>query len=100
MGWKFGFGSDLWATLRKFLDERREPRAELRVHDAILTLGGRDHPVQVSNLSRSGAMIVFAGSASVGDRILLRLLDQGPKAGQVRWVRNGQVGISFAGGSE
>jgi len=40
-------------------------------------------------------MIVFAGDLAEGDEVALQLLDHGAVTGQVRWVRDGRVGVSF-----
>lgn len=81
---------------RRLVDERRETRAEAAPRTAVLTHRGREQMVQVSNISPSGAMVAYAGEAAAGDAVTLRLLDQGAVAGQVRWVRDGQIGINFA----
>jgi hypothetical protein len=47
------------------------------------------------NLSRSGAMIRFGGDAHIGESVSLQLLDRGSISGQVRWLRDGRMGISF-----
>lgn len=86
-----GWISRVW---RRLFDEREEPRAD-GGQTAVLTHGGREHVVRVSNISASGAMVDFAESAKVGDAVTLRLLDHGAVAGQVRWVRDGHVGINF-----
>ena len=40
-------------------------------------------------------MIVYSGDVAEGDELVLQLLDQGSVTGQVRWVRDGRVGVSF-----
>ena len=82
--------------LRRLLDERTERRAESASQTAILNHRGHRHVVRLANLSSSGAMIVFQGDLAAGDEVMLQLLDQGPVAGQVRWVRDGRVGINFS----
>src|SRR5688572_7072114 len=79
-------------ALRRLFDEREEQRAGGGEQSAVLTHGGREHVVRVSNISPSGAMVAFAESPRVGDAVTLRLLDHGAVAGQVRWVRGGHVG--------
>lgn len=82
--------------LRRLLDQRVEPRDEAESQTAVLNHRGHRHVVRVANLSASGAMIVFEGDLAEGDEVALQLLDQGLVAGQVRWVRDGRVGVSFA----
>ena len=48
------------------------------------------------NLSTSGAMIAFNGDLAEGDAVTLQLLDHGLVTGQVRWAREGRVGINFS----
>jgi hypothetical protein len=40
-------------------------------------------------------MVVFADVPRIGENVELQLLDHGAVAGQVRWVRDGHVGINF-----
>ena len=82
--------------LRRLLDQRAEQRDDVDAQTAVLNLRGRRHVVRVANLSSSGAMIVFAGDLAEGDEVALQLLDHGAVTGQVRWVRDGRVGVSFA----
>ena len=82
--------------LRRLLDQRTEQRMVGETQTAILNHRGHRHVVRVANLSSSGAMIVFQGDLAEGDEIMLQLLDQSPVAGQVRWVRDGRVGINFS----
>lgn len=81
--------------LRRLLDQREEERSESGSQTAVLTHAGSRHVVGVVNLSPVGAMIRFRGALAEGEEIMLQLLDHGPVTGQVRWVRDGRVGISF-----
>ena len=83
--------------LRRLLDQRSEQRSEGETQTAVLNHRGNRHVVRVANLSASGAMIAFTGNLAEGDEISLQLLDQGAVAAQVRWVRDGRVGVSFSG---
>ncbi len=83
--------------LRRLLDQRAERRAESKTQTAVLNHRGHRHVVRVANLSESGAMIAFTGDLAEGDALSLQLLDRGEVTAQVRWVRNGRVGVSFAG---
>jgi hypothetical protein len=77
-------------------DERDEERVDAGSSTGVLALRKRNHVVSLLNLSRSGAMIRFAGEAHIGESVSLQLLDRGTIAGQVRWLRDGRMGISFA----
>lgn len=82
--------------IRRLLDERGEPRASTGSNTATLDHQGRRHLVRLVNVSPSGAMISFQGNLADGDEVTLHLLDHGPVTGQVRWTRDGRVGINFS----
>lgn len=82
--------------LRRLLDQRDEERSDSGSQTAVLTHDGNRHVVGILNLSPSGAMLRFRGVLADGDEVMLQLLDHGPVAGQVRWVRDGRVGVAFA----
>ena len=83
-------------TVKRMFDERAEARVEAESQTAVLSIRGRNHIVSVVNLSRGGAMLRFAGDAHIGESVSLQLLDRGVIAGQVRWLRDGRMGVSFA----
>lgn len=80
---------------RRLFDQRAEQRLEGESHTAQLNHRGHRHVVRVANLSESGAMIAFPGAIDEGDTLSLQLLDQEIVAAQVRWVRDGRVGVVF-----
>lgn len=82
-------------TVRRMFDQRVEPREEPAQVKAILHLRGKDHPVELVNLSPSGAMVHFAGAAHIGEGVRLQLVDRDVTDGQVRWLRDGRMGIYF-----
>jgi len=86
--------------LRRLLDQRAEQRIEGETQTAVLNHRGHRHVVRVANLSASGAMIAFTGDLAEGDEISLQLLDHEAVPAQVRWVRDGRVGVSFAGSAD
>lgn len=83
-------------TVKRMFNERDEERVDAGSSTGVLALRKRNHVVSLLNLSRSGAMIRFAGEAHIGESVSLQLLDRGTIAGQVRWLRDGRMGISFA----
>ena len=83
-------------SLRRLLDQRDEERSDSASQSAVLIHDGDRHVVGILNLSQSGAMIRFRGALAEGDDVVLQLLDHGSVAGQVRWVRDGRVGVAFA----
>jgi hypothetical protein len=40
-------------------------------------------------------MILFDEVPHIGERVTLQMLDRRAAAGQVRWVRDGRIGIDF-----
>lgn len=82
--------------LRRLLDQRDEERSESGSQTAVLSHQGSRHVVGMVNLSSAGAMLRFRGDLAEGDEVLLQLLDHGAVKGQVRWIRDGRVGVSFA----
>ena len=83
-------------TVRRMFDERGEERLETESQTAVLSLRSRNHIVGLVNLSRSGAMVRFTGEAHIGEIVSLQLLDRGTIDGQVRWLRDGRMGVYFA----
>ena len=81
-------------ALRRLFDARSEPRQPLAEH-AILTIAGRDHAVRLFDISKSGAMVGYEGPAEAGESVLIHVLDREPLRGQVRWSRDGRIGVGF-----
>lgn len=80
--------------VKRMFDERSEPRSDARTR-ATMEHGGRRHDVAVVNISRSGAMVIFGRVPHIGDKVTLDVTGHGPLAGEVRWVRDGRVGVTF-----
>lgn len=78
------------------LDERSELRSPSASSTAVLEFRGRKHVVRLVNLSPSGAMVIFPHTPNIGERLPLQVLDRGVVTAQVRWVRDGRIGLSFA----
>jgi hypothetical protein len=88
-------GSMIPRTVRRMFDQRGEERHELDSGNAVLSVRGRSHVVPLVNVSRSGAMIHHTDMLHIGESISLQMLDRGVIRGQVRWVRDGRIGIGF-----
>ncbi len=82
-------------SARRTIDERDEARRPSASSTAALEYRGRRHVVRLINVSRSGAMVVFPHQPNIGERLALQLLDRGSVPAQVRWVKDGRVGLSF-----
>jgi hypothetical protein len=87
-------------AVRRSVDERLEERLPATSCTAVLGFRGRNHVVRLINLSDSGAMVIFPYVPHIGEKLRLQLLDRGQVTAQVRWARDGRVGVSFAGTAE
>lgn len=89
-------GSMIPRQERRTIDERLEPRRAALSNTGVLEFRGRKHVIQLINVSKSGAMVVFPHVPNIGERLPLQLLDHGFVSAQVRWVKDGRIGLSFA----
>jgi hypothetical protein len=90
-------GSMIPRTESRTIDERAELRSPSLSNTAVLEFRGRKHVVRLVNVSGSGAMVIFPHTPNIGERLPLQILDRGVVTAQVRWVRDGRIGLSFAG---
>ena len=81
---------------KRTIDERMEARHTAVSNTAVLEFRGRKHVVRLVNVSKTGAMVVFPHVPNIGERLPLQLLDHGFVLAQVRWVKDGRIGLSFA----
>jgi hypothetical protein len=89
-------GSMIPRTEKRAIDERNEVRYPSASSTAVLEFRGRKHVVRLINVSSSGAMVIFPHVPNIGERLPLQILDRGRVTAQVRWVRDGRIGMSFA----
>ena len=89
-------GSMIPRSENRLIDERSEARHASASSTAVLEFRGRKHVVRLVNVSPSGAMVVFPHMPNIGERLPLQILDRGVVSAQVRWVRDGRIGLSFA----
>lgn len=80
---------------RRTIDERAETRHAALSGTAVLEFRGRKHVVRLINISSSGAMVIFPHIPNIGERLVIQLLDRGLVSSQVRWVKDGRIGLSF-----
>ena len=88
-------GAMIPRTATRTIDERGEARHSAVSSTAVLDFRGRKHVVRLVNVSASGAMVIFPHIPNIGERLLLQLLDRGLVSSQVRWVKDGRIGLSF-----
>ncbi len=89
-------GSMIPRSEARAIDERNEVRYPSQSSTAVLEFRGRKHVVRLVNVSPSGAMVIFPHMPNIGERLPLQILDRGRVTAQVRWVRDGRIGLSFA----
>jgi hypothetical protein len=82
-------------TATRTIDERDEVRHAAVSSTAVLHFRGRKHVIRLLNISASGAMVIFPHIPNIGERLNLQLLDRGLVSAQVRWVKDGRIGLSF-----
>ena len=82
-------------TATRMIDEREETRHAAISGTAVLDFRGRKHVIRLVNISSSGAMVIFPHIPNIGERLNLQLLDRGLVSAQVRWVKDGRIGLSF-----
>jgi hypothetical protein len=82
-------------TAARTIDERAEARHSAVSSTAVLDFRGRKHVIRLVNISSSGAMVIFPHMPNIGERLILQLLDRGLVSAQVRWVKDGRIGVSF-----
>jgi hypothetical protein len=93
-------GSMIPRQVKRLFDQRSEPRAPADPNTAVLHFRGNDHVVQLVNLSSSGAMVEFPRLAWIGERVTIQLMDRGTVHAEVRWVKDGRIGLAFAASLE
>jgi hypothetical protein len=89
-------GSMVSRAEKRVIDERSEVRSPSDTSAAVLEFRGRKHVVHLVNVSTSGAMVIFPHVPNIGERLSLQILDRGAVSAQVRWVKDGRIGLSFA----
>jgi hypothetical protein len=95
---RFGLdGSIIPRRVKRLFDQRSEPRFDCEAGSGVLTFRGKDHIVRVVNQSDSGAMILFGLVPNIGETLVVRTPEQSPQRAQVRWVRDGKIGLTFVG---
>jgi hypothetical protein len=92
----FLHGSMIPRNEKRAIDERTEVRHPSMSSTGVLEFRGRKHVVRLINVSPSGAMVNFPHVPNIGERLFVQILDRGGVWAQVRWVRDGRVGLSFA----
>jgi hypothetical protein len=85
---------------QRSIDERLEDRLPAASSTAVLDFRGRNHVVRLINLSDSGAMVIFPYVPHIGEKLRLQLLGRGHVSAQVRWVKDGRLGLSFVAPAE
>ena len=72
----------------------REPRQRL-MRSGTLNWGGVSIPVRLRNISGGGAQLESERTLQAGSEVELDLGEAGCKAAEIRWSKDGQVGLRF-----
>jgi len=88
-------GAMITRSEQRSIDERDEARYPASSSTAVLQFRGRKHVIRLINVSKSGAMVIFPHTPNIGETLTLQLLDRGVVTAQVRWVKDGRIGLSF-----
>ena len=88
-------GGMIQRNATRIIDERSELRHGATSSTAVLEFRGRKHVIRLVNISPSGAMVIFPHIPNIGERLTVQLLDRGAVSAQVRWVKDGRIGLSF-----
>ena len=83
-------------SARRVIDERDEVRHAAISSTAVLEWRGRKYVIRLVNIAPSGAMVIFPHAPNIGEVLTLQLLDRGQISANVRWVKDGRIGLSFA----
>ncbi|MEO6359693.1 MAG: PilZ domain-containing protein [Sphingomicrobium sp.] len=89
-------GSMIPRQVKRLFDQRAEQRVEPSAGTAVLAYRGTNHVVRLVNLSDSGAMVAFPHIPHIGERLTIRLVDRGTLSAQVRWIKDGRIGLAFS----
>ena len=77
-------------------DHRDDDRHRLSQETATVRFDGKDHLVELINLSGGGAMIATTLKPRLWDRMDLFLGEGSPLECAVRWIREDRIGLEFA----
>lgn len=88
---RFGFGSAAGSAGERRREAHREPVA----WPAMIEVGGRELPIEVGNISTSGLMADVDVELGAGTQVTVRLGDSVRLTGEVRWCREGRIGLRF-----
>lgn len=80
---------------RRIIDQRSEPRYAGIIDCVRIMFRGREHIVQVINISTRGMMIESQIMPRIGETVLVQFDNCPPVHGIIRWVRNGRMGLNF-----
>ena len=77
-------------------DTRDQDRHRLPDEQVRATYDGREHDVQLINLSGGGAMVACGFEPKLWDRLQLHLGENGTIDCAVRWIKGDRIGLEFA----
>ena len=90
-------GSIIPRRVKRLFDQRSEPRIACEADHGVLSFRGTEHSVKLLNCSPSGAMVLFDRIPNIGETLTFRSGAGDAQKAQVRWVRDGKIGLTFLG---
>jgi|GEM_PF-2545577 len=81
-------------------DGRARPRRRAERHrgvvvSAAILYRGKPALVRVANVSKGGVTLETSLMPELGERLSVAMEGAAPRAGAVRWVRNGRIGVDL-----
>ena len=90
--------SDIAITRQETRRSNNRDQDRFRLSGAVsqVTYNGTDFDAEIINLSGGGAMVAADLLPNIGERLQLRLGDEGSIECAVRWIKGGRLGLEFA----
>lgn len=89
-------GSMIPRQVKRLFDQRSEQRIEADPSTGVLHYRGRHHVVRLVNQSSLGVMVEFPQVPHIGEKLAIQLMEHGTVEAEVRWVRDGHIGLAFS----
>jgi len=77
-------------------DQRGDDRHRLQDEETFVRRKGKQHKVELINLSQGGAMVAATFTMKLWDKVELVLGEGSAVECAVRWLRDGKIGLEFA----
>jgi hypothetical protein len=89
-------GSIIPRQVKRLFDQRAKPRIEADPATGVLHYRGGQNVVRLINESSLGVMVEFDQVPQIGEKVGIELKDWGTVEAEVRWARDGRIGLAFS----